>query len=67
MVRLTEVARSMLWFAANRFTVDPESPPWEEIDASRAFAGDAARQVASHAIQCFGGMGFTWEQGLHRY
>lgn len=67
MLTATESARAMLWLAADQLAQQPLDPPWEEIDASRVFAGDAARKVAMEAIQCFGGMGFTWEQGLHLY
>ncbi|ADP80914.1 acyl-CoA dehydrogenase family protein [Pseudofrankia inefficax] len=67
MVRVTEVARSMAWLASTRFAASPTAPPWEDVDASRVCAGDAARRAAAEAIQCFGGMGFTWEQGLHQH
>ena len=67
MLTATEAARALLWHAADQLALHPLDPPWEEIDASRVFAGDAARKVAGDAIQCFGGMGFTWEQGIHFY
>jgi alkylation response protein AidB-like acyl-CoA dehydrogenase len=33
--------------------------------ASRLYCADMFRAVCESAIQCHGGMGFTWEQGLH--
>lgn len=33
--------------------------------AAKAFAGEGARQVVESAIQCHGGIGFTWEFGMH--
>lgn len=67
MVTATEVARALLWFAAERLASKPLDPPWEDIDASRVSCGDAFRKVAADAIQCYGGMGFTWEEGIHLY
>lgn len=32
---------------------------------AKAFCSEAARKVAEHAIQLHGGIGFTWEFGLH--
>lgn len=34
---------------------------------AKAYAGDVARKICNEAIQIHGGMGFTWELGLHRY
>jgi len=34
---------------------------------AKAAAGDAQRIVFQHAIQLFGGIGFTWENDLHLY
>jgi alkylation response protein AidB-like acyl-CoA dehydrogenase len=67
MVTATESARALLWLAADRLASQPLDPPWEDIDASRVSCGDAFRKVATDAIQCYGGMGFTWEEGIHLY
>lgn len=67
MLVATEAARSLLWLAADRFAAKPDDPPWEEIDASRICAAGAFRRSAEQAIQCHGGTGFTWEEGLHLY
>jgi alkylation response protein AidB-like acyl-CoA dehydrogenase len=34
---------------------------------AKAAAGDAQRIASQHAIQFFGGLGFTWENDLHLY
>ena len=34
---------------------------------AKAYCGDVARQVCNETIQVHGGMGFTWELGLHRF
>ena len=34
---------------------------------AKSFCGDAARFVCNEGIQVHGGMGFTWELGLHHY
>ena len=31
----------------------------------KAYCSDAGREVGNHAIQCHGGIGFTYELGLH--
>lgn len=67
MVTATESARALLALAAERLAARPLDPPWEDVDASRVSCGDAFRAVAADAIQCFGGMGFTWEEGVHLY
>lgn len=67
MVTATESARALLRLAADRLASRPLDPPWEDIDASRVSCGDAFRNVATDAIQCYGGMGFTWEEGIHLY
>ena len=35
--------------------------------AAKAYCGEIARDACNDAIQIHGGMGFTWELGLHRY
>nr|WP_314447302.1 acyl-CoA dehydrogenase family protein [uncultured Sphingomonas sp.] len=34
---------------------------------AKAYCGDVARSVCNEAVQIHGGMGFTWELGIHRY
>ena len=35
------------------------------VDIARAYAGEMAWRVGTECIQAHGGMGFTWEAGLH--
>ena len=37
------------------------------VSMAKAYAGEVARHVCNETIQVHGGMGFTWELGLHRY
>jgi alkylation response protein AidB-like acyl-CoA dehydrogenase len=60
-----ELARSLaLWAAVAIDSGDPEAGMAASTAAS--FAADAAVRAAERAIQVQGGIGFTWEQGLHR-
>jgi alkylation response protein AidB-like acyl-CoA dehydrogenase len=60
----TETARSLTYQAAwDLFGGGPDA--LADILASRLHASTAYVRVCESAIQCHGGMGFTWEQGLH--
>jgi alkylation response protein AidB-like acyl-CoA dehydrogenase len=61
-----ERARALAFFAA---TALAEDDPRRELAASMAksAAGDAQALVFRHAIQTFGGIGYTWENDLHLY
>lgn len=37
------------------------------VSIAKSFCGDTARQVCNEGIQIHGGIGFTWELGLHFY
>jgi alkylation response protein AidB-like acyl-CoA dehydrogenase len=37
------------------------------VSIAKSFCGDSARLVCNEGIQIHGGMGFTWELGLHWY
>ncbi len=37
----------------------------EAVAIAKSYASEAARTVAQNAVQCHGGIGFTWEYGLH--
>ncbi|GAC1573773.1 MAG: acyl-CoA dehydrogenase family protein [Sphingomicrobium sp.] len=39
----------------------------EALHIAKSFASEAARTVAEDSIQCHGGIGFTWDYGLHLY
>ena len=61
-----EAGRSVAYYA---FWAVAEDAPDRARAASmaKAYCGDVARQVGNETIQVHGGMGFTWELGLHRY
>ncbi|HEV2982398.1 MAG TPA: acyl-CoA dehydrogenase family protein, partial [Solirubrobacteraceae bacterium] len=60
----TEKARSSTSFAAWAADADPERLP-EVAAMAKAAASDAGREVTASAIQAHGGIGFTWEAGVH--
>lgn len=61
-----EAGRSAAYYA---FWASAEDAPDRARAASmaKAYCGDVCRQVCNDAIQVHGGMGFTWELGLHRF
>ena len=66
MATALEAARSAVYYA---FWAVAEDAP----DAARAVSmakltcGEVSRAICTETIQVHGGMGFTWELGLHRY
>jgi hypothetical protein len=60
-----ENSRSLLHHAAWRLDAVGPEDAFTDIAVSRLHAAETYRQVCASAIQCHGGMGFTWEQGLH--
>ena len=64
-----DLARHRLAVESLRRLVDHAARTGTDIDAAAAyaFAAEAAPRVAEAAIQMHGGMGFTWDLGLHRY
>ena len=66
MLVATESARSATYFAAYALQQNlPEAPT--AVSVAKSYIGDAARQTGNNAIQCHGGMGFTWENDIHLY
>ena len=63
---LTELARSLAYWAAWAVAEDDEEAPIAAA-AAKAYAGDVAVTVCEYSIQAHGGIGFTWEHPLHRY
>ncbi len=63
---LTELARSLAYWAAWAVSVDDEEAPIAAA-AAKAYGSDVAVTVCEYAIQAHGGIGFTWEHPLHRY
>lgn len=46
-------------------SLEPGETDWSPI--AKSYCGDAFLELTRLAIQCTGGMGFTWEYGLHLY
>jgi alkylation response protein AidB-like acyl-CoA dehydrogenase len=61
------VARELVAAAAERLAADPPGAPAASVAASMAksYACAAAVGVAGQAMQLHGGMGYTWESGIH--
>jgi alkylation response protein AidB-like acyl-CoA dehydrogenase len=55
-----EPARALVWYAAYAFDHLPEEAP-RSAALAKAHVTDRAMQVARDAVECHGGIGFTWE------
>lgn len=65
-LQLTESARAAVWYAAwavQESTADAA----QAVSVAKAYTSDAARTAGNLAVQCHGGIGFTWEHDLHLY
>ena len=62
----TEGARSVTYWAAWALDHDPEDA-FMAANCAKAYASDAAVNVARSALQVHGGIGFTWEHDLHLF
>jgi len=61
-----EAGRSAAYYAF--WAVAEDAPDRARATSmAKAYCGDVARQACNDAIQIHGGMGFTWELGLHRF
>ncbi len=58
-----ERARALTYFAALTIAADDPRRRLASLMA-KAAAGEAQSQVVRHGMQCFGAMGFTWENNL---
>jgi len=66
MLVATESARSATYFAAYSLQVGlPEA--MAAVSVAKSYISDAARETGNKAIQCHGGMGFTWENDVQLY
>ena len=61
-----EGSRSAVYFAAWA-AAESETDFTRAASMAKSFCGDAARMVCNEGTQIHGGMGFTWELGLHFY
>jgi alkylation response protein AidB-like acyl-CoA dehydrogenase len=62
----TEGARNVTFWAAWALDNDPETA-YMAANCAKAYASDAAVNVARSALQVHGGIGFTWEHDLHLF
>lgn len=61
-----EAGRSAAYYAA--WAVSEQADDADRASSmAKAYCGEVARDVCNEAIQIHGGMGFTWELGLHRF
>jgi alkylation response protein AidB-like acyl-CoA dehydrogenase len=63
-VTMLEPCRAFVWFAAHAHDAVPEEAHLAALQA-KAHLGDVGRDVARHATEVHGGMGFTDLLGLH--
>ena len=61
-----ENAKSLTYYAAWAIDEGLAEAPLA-VSMAKAYASDAYRKVAGAGIQLHGGIGFTWEHGLHLY
>ena len=59
-----DAAASAAYFAAWAIAESPHEAP-RAVSIAKSFCGDAARAACNGAIQVHGGIGFTWDLGLH--
>ncbi|HTK62847.1 MAG TPA: acyl-CoA dehydrogenase family protein [Pseudonocardia sp.] len=64
-----EFARTLTWVAAHQVGVSDAGDPEASAAASAAKVAASAAQAAAneHALQCHGGIGFTWEHDLQMW
>jgi alkylation response protein AidB-like acyl-CoA dehydrogenase len=61
-----EAAKSVAYYAF--WAVAEDAPDRTRASSmAKAWCGDVASKIGAEAIQIHGGMGFTWELGLHHY
>ncbi|EIZ77827.1 acyl-CoA dehydrogenase domain-containing protein [Novosphingobium sp. Rr 2-17] len=61
-----EAGRSAAYYAFWAVAEDAQDRS-RAASMAKAYCGETARDVCNQAIQLHGGMGFTWELGLHRF
>ncbi len=66
MLLLAESSRSAVYYAAWALDAEPASAA-RHVSIAKAYASDAAREVANRGVQVHGGIGFTWEHDLQLY
>ena len=61
-----DASRSAAYYAAWALSDRSQDSP-RAVSIAKSFCGDTARYVCNESIQIHGGIGFTWELGLHYY
>jgi alkylation response protein AidB-like acyl-CoA dehydrogenase len=61
-----DASRSAAYYAAWALT-DRSQDSQRAVSIAKSYCGDTARYVCNESIQIHGGIGFTWELGLHYY
>ncbi len=61
-----EAARSAAYYGIWAFSEDAPDRA-RAVSMAKAYSGEVGRHVCNETIQVHGGMGFTWELGLHRF
>jgi alkylation response protein AidB-like acyl-CoA dehydrogenase len=66
MAVLLDASRSAAYYAAWALAEDGQDRA-KAVSLAKAYCGEAARDICNQGIQLHGGIGFTWELGLHFY
>jgi alkylation response protein AidB-like acyl-CoA dehydrogenase len=66
MMVAVDASRSAAYYAAWALAEDAPDRA-KAVSMAKSFCGDASRFVCNEGIQIHGGIGFTWELGLHFY
>jgi alkylation response protein AidB-like acyl-CoA dehydrogenase len=61
-----DTSRSAAYYASWAMAEDSDDRA-KAVSMAKSFCGDASRFVCNEGIQIHGGIGFTWELGLHFY
>jgi alkylation response protein AidB-like acyl-CoA dehydrogenase len=66
MAMMLESSRSAVYYAA--WALANDAPDRDKaVSIAKSYGGDAARSICNEGTQLHGGMGFTWDLGLHFY
>ncbi len=67
MAMKTEAARALTYSVARHIDSNPKDRPTKWAAMSKCFAGDVAVEVATNAIQVYGGYGYMREYPIEKY